>query len=92
MGYYGRGVGVYAVLAVVGAEITQEEMEEQRVEAQEYERDRMSGVSSKEIGARRAEREMGSSGVVEESKGEGAVEFIEDKEKRDVWGEAGQRA
>ena len=69
---------------LLGPEMTQGEREEQRVKAQEYERDRMSGMSSKEIGARRAEREMGSSGVVEESKGEGAVEFIEDKEKGDV--------
>ena len=59
---------------LLGPEVTQEEREEQRVEAQEYERERMSGRSSKEIGARRAEREMGGSGVVEESKGEGAVE------------------
>lgn len=64
--------------------MTQEEREEQRVEAQEYERDRMSGMGSEEIGARRAEREMGGSGAVEESKGEGAVEYIEDKEKGDV--------
>ena len=38
----------------------------------------------KEIGARRAEREMGGSGVAAESKGEGAVKYIEDKEKGNV--------
>ena len=39
---------------LLGLEMTQEEREEQRVEAQEYERERISGRSSKEIGARRA--------------------------------------
>ena len=83
------GALVYVVLAVVGAEMTQEEREEQRVEAQGYERDRMSGMSSKEIGARRAER-WAVRGLLRRAK-ESAVEYIEDKEKGDVCGEAGQR-
>ena len=64
--------------------MTQEEREEQQVEAQEYERERMSGRSLKKIGARRAEREMGGSGVAGESKEEGVVDYIKDKEKGDV--------
>lgn len=89
---YGKAIGIFMGVVwvyiplwlLLGPEMTQEEREEQRVEAQEYERDRMSGMGSEEIGARRAEREMGGSGAVEESKGEGAVEYIEDKEKGDV--------
>lgn len=89
---YGKVIGIFvgAVWAYVlfwlllGPEVTQEEREEQRVEAQEYEREGMTRTSLKEIGARRAEREMGGSGVAEESKGEDAMEYIEDKEKGNV--------
>lgn len=82
-------MGVWLLL---GPEVTQEGREEQRVEAQEYEREGIGGTSLKGIGVRRAEREMGGSGVAEESKGEDATEYIEDKEKGNVRGEAGQRA
>jgi len=89
---YGKVIGIFmgAVWAYVlfwlllGPEMTQEEREEQRVEAQEYERERMSGRSLKEIGARRAGREKMGSGDAEDGKREGVVDYIEDKEKGEV--------
>ncbi|ORY14683.1 carboxylic acid transporter [Clohesyomyces aquaticus] len=82
IGIFMGAVWVYILLwLMLGPEMSQEEREEQRMEALAWEEERVSGRSLQEMGARRARGEMGFGEKVEEEKRDSVGEVrIENRE------------